>query len=72
MNINEFTKRNLFFNQLKKNSNNIENNEFINEWEFYKFYTGNDYCICGVKIIKVFIIKNIYNNKLLIVGSNCI
>jgi len=26
----------------------------------------------GVKIIKVFIIKNIYNNKLLIVGYNCI
>ena len=73
MEIENFKKRLNFYNILKSNSNNIETDDFINEWEFENYNINDDLkCICGHNIINTFSIKNILNNKSLIVGSDCI
>src|SRR5690606_36106122 len=67
------TKRQLKFENYiieKSTTNNFD--QAKNEWSFVqlKFAEKNN-CICGQSIVHQFILKNVYNHNIVVVGSTC-
>lgn len=62
-----------FIKAISENSENPDYPDCLEEWEYYMSSSGEDNCICGKKKIhQLYYIKNMHNDKTLIVGSDCI
>lgn len=67
------TKRQLKFeNHIIEKSTTNNFDQAKNEWSFVRLkYKEENKCICGQSIVHQFILKNLYNHNIVVVGSTC-